>query len=91
MIMKVVKKEKKVKEVEVTVESYTLCDKCNERIKTGSYDYFECGFTYKTGSSYPEGGSGELQSMQLCPKCADECVELLRANGYRVTDSEWEW
>ena len=88
--MVVFKKEKQVKEVEVTVESYTLCDKCNERIKTGSYDSFECEFTHKTGSSYPGGGSGELQSMQLCQKCADECVELLRANGYRVVDSEWD-
>jgi hypothetical protein len=30
--MEVVKKEKQIKEVEVTVERYTLCDKCNEKI-----------------------------------------------------------
>ena len=90
-IMKVVKKEKQMKEVEVTIESYTLCDKCNEKIKTGSYDSFKCEFTHKTGSSCPEGGSGELQELQLCQKCAVECVKLIRENGYRVTDSEWDW
>lgn len=89
--MQVIKKEKQMKEVDVTIESYTLCDKCNERIKTDSYDAFECEFIHKTGSSYPGGGSGEKQEMELCQKCAVELVDLLRANGYRVTDSEWDW
>jgi NMD protein affecting ribosome stability and mRNA decay len=89
--MQVIKKEKQMKEVDVTIESYTLCDKCNEKIKTGSYDSFECEFIHKTGSSYPEGGSGEQQEMELCQKCAVELVDLLRANGYRVNDSEWDW
>jgi hypothetical protein len=65
--MQVIKKEKQMKEVDVTIESYTLCDKCNE------------------------GGSGEKQEMELCQNCAVKLVDLLRANGYRVTDSEWDW
>lgn len=90
--MYVKKTEKQIKEVEVTTESYNLCDKCNCKIeKEGSFDAFECEFTHKTGSSYPEGGSGEKQEMELCQKCAVELVELLRLNGYRVTDSEWDW
>ena len=90
--MRVVKKEKRMKEVEVILEDFNLCDKCNCKIeKEDSYDSFECEFTHKTGSSYPEGGSGEKQEMELCQKCAVECVELLRANGYRITDSEWDW
>lgn len=89
--MEVVKKEKQMKLVEVTVDSYTLCDKCNEKIKKDSYDAFECEFIHKTGSSYPEGGSGEKQEMQLCQKCAVALVDLLKANGYRVNDSEWDW
>ena len=89
--MEVVKKEKQVKEVEIIVERYTLCDKCNRRIETSTYDAFECEFTHKTGKSYPEGGSGDIQSMQLCQKCAVECVELLQTNGYRIIDTEWDW
>ena len=90
--MRVIKKEKRMKEVDVTIEDYNLCDKCNEKIeKEDSYDAFECEFIHKTGSSYPEGGSGEKQEMELCQKCAVELVALLRTNGYRVTDSEWDW
>lgn len=89
--MQVLKKELRTQEVEVVVESYSLCDKCNEKIKTDNYDAFECEFSHKTGSSYPDGGSGNLQELELCQKCAVELVELLRQNGYRVNDSEWDW
>jgi hypothetical protein len=68
-----------------------LCDKCGKKIQAGRYDAFEFKFVHKTGSSYPEGGSGEQQDMDLCPECAVECVALLRANGYRVSDTEWDW
>lgn len=89
--MKVVKKEKQVKEIEVTLESYILCDKCNKKIETNVYDAFKCEFIHQTGDSYPEGGDGEKQEMELCQRCAEKLVILLRENGYRVTDSEWFW
>ena len=87
--MRVVKKEKIMKEVEVTSESYTLCDKCNCKIEKDRFDAFECEFVHKTGSSFPEGSYGEQQEMELCQKCAVELVELLRSNGYKLIDSEW--
>ena len=86
--MEVIKKERQIKEVEVTVESYTLCDKCGEKIETGKYESFECEFTHKTGSCYPDGCNIEIQEMQLCQKCAVECVELLQKNGYRINESD---
>gem|GEM_PF-4012010 len=90
--MQVIRKEKQMKEVEVTIENFNLCDKCNEKIETEyNYDAFECEFIHKTGSSYPEGGSGEKQEMELCQKCAVALVALLRQNGYRVNDSEWDF
>lgn len=77
---------------EVTIKSYTLCDKCNEKIETESnYDAFECEFIYKTGDSYPEGGSGEKFELDLCQKCGKEAVELLKGNGFKVQESEWDW
>jgi len=89
--MRIIKKAKQMKEVEVTIENYCLCDKCNGKIeKENSYDVFECDFIHRTGSSFPEGGSGEKQEMDLCQKCAVELVALLRENGYRVSDSVWD-
>tara|TARA_R110000765_G_scaffold327923_1_gene418957 strand:+ start:458 stop:727 length:270 start_codon:yes stop_codon:yes gene_type:complete len=89
--MYVKKTEKQIKEVEVITESYSLCDRCNEKIQTGSYDAFEFELEYKTGDSYPEGGSGEKKEMELCDKCADDCIQLLKDNGYRINESEWDW
>ena len=89
--MYVKKTEKQIKEVDVVTESYSLCDKCNEKIRTGSYDAFEFELEYKTGSSYPEGGSGEKKEMELCDKCADDCIRLLKDNGYRINESQWDW
>ena len=89
--MEVTKKQIQVKEVEVIIESYHLCDKCNQKIITGDYDAFECYLSHKTGDSYPEGGSGELQEMELCKNCAVDLFSLLLDNGYRVTESEWDW
>jgi uncharacterized protein with PIN domain len=89
--MEVIVKEKKLQEVDVIIENYTLCDKCNEKIKTDRYEAFKCELIHKTGSSYPDGGIGEKQKMELCQECAVELVNLLRTNGYRVTDSEWDY
>jgi hypothetical protein len=89
--MKVLKKEKRMMEVDVTIENYFLCDKCNQKIEHENYNAFECNFIHKTGSNYPSGGSGEKKEMDLCEECAVELVTLLRTNGYRVNDSEWDW
>jgi hypothetical protein len=89
--MQVTKTETQLKEVEVTIESYTLCDKCNNKIHIDSYDAFNCEFKHKTGEAFPECGGGDLQQMELCPKCAVELVSLLRENGYRINDSEWDY
>lgn len=89
--MQVKKTEKQTKEVNVVVESYTLCDKCNEKIVKDAYDAFDFTFEHKTGTSYPEGGSGEQDEMDLCDKCSKELVEFLRAKGYRITTKEWDW
>ena len=89
--MEVIKTEKRMKEVEVTIERYTLCDKCNNKIeRESSFDVFECKLEQRTGEHYPEGGSGEKDKMDLCQKCAKDCIKLLTDNGYRISHSEWD-
>lgn len=88
--MRILKKEKKMQEIDVTLEDYNLCDKCNEKIGLEDiYDAFDFCLYHKTGTSYPEGGSGQKQEVELCKKCSVELMALLKTNGYRITDSEW--
>jgi len=90
--MRILRTEKRIKEVIQTVEDYNICDKCNNKIKTeDNWDAFECGFILKTGSKYPEGGSGDKQEMELCKECVDEFIMLLKTNGYRINESEWDY
>jgi len=79
------------KEVEETVECYDVCDKCGIRINTVLYDAFDFDFELKTGTSYPEGGSGDKWMLDLCEDCAKAAIELLKANGYKVREEEWDW
>jgi hypothetical protein len=89
--MYVKKTKKEIKEVEVVTESYNLCDKCNEEIQTPGFDAFEFELEYRTGETYPECGSGDKKEMELCAKCADDCIQLLKNNGYRINESKWDW
>lgn len=88
--MYVKKTETRLEEVTRIVEDFHLCDKCNAKINVDHYDSFKFNLTYKEGYCYPEGGSGTKTEMELCPNCAEECIELLKLNGYRMTESEWD-
>lgn len=87
--MEVIKKEKRM--MEVTVVNYFLCDKCSVKITKDHFDAFEFELVLKTGSAYPEGGSGETSEIHLCKVCAPELFTLLEENGYAVNHSKWDW
>ena len=89
--LEIVKKKIVTKAVEEIVERYSLCDKCDEKIIATAYETFSCELQHKTGESFPEGGSGSSQDLELCKKCAPELIELLKKNGYRIIDSEWDF
>jgi len=89
--MHVHKTEKQMKEVDVTIDSYDLCDKCNQKIETRGSSAFDFKLTFQTGSSYPEGGSGNTRSVDLCENCAHDLMRMLEREGYRVNFSEWDW
>lgn len=89
--MKVEKTEKRIVEQEIVIESYTVCDRCNEKIVKNGFDQFHCRIEYKTGFQYPEGGNGDISTVDLCQDCADDLITLLKENGYRINENEWDW
>lgn len=47
-----------------------------------SFDTDGVEISYKTGSSYPEGGSGEILEVDLCSKCfTDKVLLYLKSEG----------
>ena len=85
------KKEKQLKEVEIMVDSFYICDKCELKISHDAFDAFEFKFEYRTGMSYPECGSGEEFNLHLCKKCAPQLIEILNLNGFKTSKREWDW
>lgn len=70
-----------------------VCDLCKRNIPNeGSYEVNEVTVSHKTGSSYPEGGSGEKVRVDLCPSCFDEkLIPWLTSQGVEPTTEEWEF
>lgn len=89
--MQILKKEKRMMEVDVTIENYFLCDKCNQKINHENYNAFDFQLKHRTGTNYPSGGAGDEISMDLCEACADEFIQLIRTNEYRTSESHWDY
>lgn len=90
--MQVLKKEQQLKDV--VVESYCICDKCDERIKKDHFDAFEfeLELEHKTGKIYGgDGGSVKTESIDLCQKCSVELIGMLKEKGYRFNSVECDW
>lgn len=46
----------------------------------------------REGTNYPEGGSGKLYEVDLCPQCfRDKLVPWLESQGAKVEQTEWDW
>jgi len=76
----------------VVVSSKTICDKCGKEILPARrFDAYNFTFEVKTGTAYPEGGSGEKVEMDLCEGCAVTLVDILTSQGYRLTKNEWSF
>jgi hypothetical protein len=93
--MKNKKATSRVVEEEIT-ESIT-CDIC-KRTFAGDvwekkfYTVLETQVSMKTGVSYPEGGSGEKLTFDICPTCFKEkLIPALKELGAQPTTSEWGW
>ncbi len=90
--MRILKKTKKKILTEVTIEDKTICDKCGKDItwEGSGYDVVDFEFEFKTGNQYPEGGGGDLISLDLCGTCANKAVDVLEKEGFNIQRSEWD-
>ena len=71
----------------------TTCDICGLVIETEQFSEEKVTVQYKTGNSYyPEGGSGEVEGVDMCPNCwKEKLVPWLRAQGCDIHTVEWDW
>ena len=83
--VKVPAKEKKV------VEKGT-CDLCGIVIEHRAFSAEEVEVRHRTGSSYPEGGSGTVVEVDMCGSCFDnKLVPWLRSQGVEPQTREWDF
>ena len=69
------------------------CDWCGQEVKRpgySMYDVDEFSLFWKTGESYPEGGSGPEISVDLCIPCREKLFNLLEARGVKIQRTKWE-
>lgn len=73
--------------------SHVTCDLCGAKIETRDpYEVDEVEIRHKTGSNYPEGGSGDEIHVDMCGKCFDEkLVPWLRSQGVQPRTEDWSW
>jgi hypothetical protein len=84
-----------------TVLTEIRCDICGRKAKTREWGAasFEVNETvvsvevcHRTGTQYPEGGSGEEFRADICPQCfTGELIPWLRSKGADIGPREWDW
>ena len=78
--------------MEKQVEDFTTCDLCGVTITNNYGDAEEVTIKHKTGYLYPEGGSGEITSVDMCGKCFDEkLVPWLKSQNCTPRTVEWDY
>lgn len=82
------------------VEGPVRCDLCGRTAPShdhkpwaeGAYDVTEPVMSLKTGHSYPEGGSGETLSFDVCPTCFEEkVIPWMASQGATPRTEDWDW
>jgi hypothetical protein len=74
------------------VEVSVACDICNGVIGLDFYKVDEIEVRHKTGYSYPDGGSGEEITFDLCGRCFDKkLIPWLRSQGAAPQIKEWDF
>jgi hypothetical protein len=81
-----------------TIIDSITCDICKKTYsgidweKLSRYHVLETEVKLRTGQSFPEGGSGEEISFDVCPTCfIEKLIPALKELGAEPTKSEWDW
>jgi len=71
----------------------TICDKCGKKTEpTLLHDaYHPDWFFCETGNKSDRGGAGEIKSIDLCWRCTEDLVKLMKDNGYRIKIERWDY
>ena len=70
----------------------TTCDLCHGVIEQAPFSEEKVSIQYKTGDSFPEGGSGEVTGLDMCPTCfKDKLTPWLKSQGGIMHTVEWDW
>jgi ribosomal protein S27E len=75
-----------------TVTASVTCDLCGKVIsrQRGNAEIVE--IRHRTGSSYPEGGSGVDFEVDMCPDCFDsKLVPWLQSQGAEIRETNWDF
>lgn len=93
--MKHYRKETRTYTNEEDVLIKETCDWCQEEIKdhlnSNSWGVDDFTLEWKTGTAYPEGGSGQEKEVELCQKCKNKLFELLEKKGIEVQKRDWDY
>lgn len=71
------------------------CDLCQtvtaRNWREDHYDAVETNVRLRTGYNWPEGGSGETTTIDICPKCFEtKLIPWVKEHGGEPTVKEWE-
>ena len=85
------------KSIDQTITESITCDICKKTYKgrdweRENYSALETEVRMKSGSLYPEGGSGEEITFDICPTCFQKkLIPALKELGADPTISDWDW
>jgi hypothetical protein len=71
----------------------TRCDLCGEAIKDPKgYDMDDITIERREGVSYPDGGTGTTEEVDMCGNCwKNKFKPWLRSLGYAIRSTEWDY
>ena len=80
----------KVPSKKMEVLDKVTCDLCGEQIEHERGYIDEVEVCYRSGTSYPEGGYGDIVEVDMCSQCfEDKLVPWLREQGAEPRTTEW--